>query len=294
MGVIVTQGLTKYYGKARGIIDLNLEVQPGEVFGFIGPNGAGKSTTIKTLLNFLQPTGGKAEIFGLDVVRDTVAIKQRIGYVPAEVSYYDDMTARKLLEYSERFYGSGCSARRAELSDILGVELDRRIEDLSLGNRRKVAIVQALQHQPDLIILDEATSGLDPLVQAKFFEVLQAENKRGATVFFSSHNLDEVQRICDRVGIIKEGRLVSVEEVEKLRGSQYKKVRVESHGNLEALLRLPGVKEAHVEATTVEFLYAGKIDALVKAMALVNVQNVWFEDPSLEEIFMHYYREDGE
>lgn len=290
MNAIETRKLTKSYGKARGIIDLDLVVPQGEIFGFIGPNGAGKSTTIKTLLNFIHPTTGSAQILGLDVVKDTVQIKKEIGYIPSEVSYYDDMTAKELLDYSAGFYGRDCTARRKQLCELLGVEVGRKIEDLSLGNRKKVAIVQALQHSPAVIILDEPTSGLDPLVQARFFEIIREENQRGATVFFSSHILNEVQRICHRVGIIREGRLVQVDAVETLRASQYKKVKLQSSlPEGLGLISLPGVQEQKTHGRFTEFLFGGDIKDLLKAVSSMTVEDIWIEDPSLEEIFMHYY-----
>lgn len=290
MNAIETRKLTKNYGKARGIIEVDMSVAEGEIFGFIGPNGAGKSTTIRTLLNFIQPTSGSAQILGMDIVKDTVRIKQNIGYIPSEVSYYDDMTAQQLLDYSAAFYGKDCSVRRKQLCEVLGVELGRRIEALSLGNRKKVAIVQALQHSPAVIILDEPTSGLDPLVQARFFETIREENQRGATVFFSSHILSEVQRLCHRVGIIREGRLVQVDAVEKLRGSQYKKVKLQA-GSPEGLglIDLPGVQEQKIHGRFTEFLFGGDIKELLHAVSSMAIEDIWLEDPSLEEIFMHYY-----
>lgn len=295
MKAIETTNLTKYYGKARGITDLNLEVERGEIFGFIGPNGAGKSTTIKTLLNFIHPTGGRATVLGLDAVKDTVRIKQQVGYIPSEVSYYDDLTARALLEYSASFYARDCRARRADLCERLGVETSRRIDDLSLGNRKKVAIVQALQHEPELIILDEPTSGLDPLVQARFFEILQEENRRGATVFFSSHILSEVQRLCHRVAIIKDGRLVQVEAVERLRSSNYKRVRLQSKQPLAlAQIGLGELQNVVQHEEYLEFLFGGDIRQLLQALAALDVSDLWLEDPSLEDVFMHYYTEDGD
>lgn len=294
MEAIETRGLTKYYGKSRGVIDLNLTVAEGEVFGFIGPNGAGKSTTIKTLLNFIRPTSGKASIFGHDCVSDPLAVKRLVGYVPAEVNYYEDMTARELLAYSAEFSGRDCGARSRELADLFEVELDKRIENLSTGNRRKIALVQALQHAPQLLILDEPTTGLDPLMQARFFEALATEHQRGATIFLSSHILSEVQRICGRVGIIKEGRLIRVETIEKLRGSQYKRVKLEFGADEAArAFNLAGVQSPVITGRTVEFLYRGQVPALLQTAAALNLTNCWLEEPSLEEVFMHYYEKEA-
>ena len=209
--VIETKNLTKYYGKARGILDVSLSVEEGEIFGFIGPNGAGKSTTIRTLLSLIHKTSGEARIFGLDCEADHVKILEDVGYLPSEVFYYDRMRAIDLFRYSASFYQRDCSQRIQELSALLQVNLQQKIEDMSLGNKKKVGIIQGLLHSPRLIILDEPTSGLDPLMQKTFFDLIREENRRGATVLFSSHILSEVQRICDRVAIIKEGRIAAVD-----------------------------------------------------------------------------------
>ena len=227
MYAIETRKLTKYYGKARGIIDLNLEIEEGEVFGFIGPNGAGKSTTIRTLIGLIFPISGSAKVLGMDAVTETKEIKKQIGYMPSEIHYYCKMDVRELLSYSSRFYESGGASRIEELAKTFELDLERKIIDLSLGNQKKVAIIQSLVHHPRLLILDEPTSGLDPLMQAKFFSILKEENKRGTTVFFSSHTLSNVQKICRRVGIIKEGRIVAVEDIAGLRKKQLRKVQVE-------------------------------------------------------------------
>ena len=214
---IETKKLTKYYGKARGIVDVDLAVEEGEIFGFIGPNGAGKSTTIRTLLGLIKKSGGFATIFGMDCEKDKVKILSEVGYLPGEVFYYDNMRAIDLLRYSASFYKKDCNQRIAELADALSLDLNKKIEDMSLGNKKKVGIVQGLLHAPRLIILDEPTSGLDPLMQRTFFDLIQRENARGATVLFSSHILGEVQRICDRVAIIKEGRIVDLQSIDSLR-----------------------------------------------------------------------------
>jgi len=227
MYAIETRALTKYYGKDRGIVDLDLEIESGEIFGFIGPNGAGKSTTIRTLLGLIFPTSGSGRIFGMDIIRETKEIKKRIGYMPSEVSYYEKMDGQELLRYSANFYGKDCESRINELADIFALDLDRKIIDLSRGNRKKIAILQCLIHQPRLLILDEPTTGLDPLMQAKFFDILREENNQGTTIFFSSHTLSEVQKMCRRVGIIKEGRIIAVEDIETLRKKQLRKVQVE-------------------------------------------------------------------
>ncbi|HEY3316429.1 MAG TPA: ABC transporter ATP-binding protein [Bacillota bacterium] len=288
---IQTSDLTKYYGKSRGIVGLNLKVGEGEFFGFIGPNGAGKSTTIRTLLDFIHPTKGTASIFGLDCQRDTREIKKDVGYIPSEVAYYDDMRVRDLLDYSAKFYPGDHTPRMKELATLFEVELDRRIEDLSFGNRRKVAILQALQHRPKVLVCDEPSAGLDPLMQSRFFKVLEEENQRGTTIFFSSHILSEVQRLCHRVGIIKDGRLLRVEDIDKLRTSRYRKVKVElGSPDRAAAFKPAGADDLKVHDRTVEFLYRGKINGLLRTLAEApDLENVWMEEPSLEEIFLHYY-----
>ena len=214
--IIETKNLTKYYGKARGIIDVSLSVEEGEIYGFIGPNGAGKSTTIRTLLSLIYKTSGEAKIFGLDTEAHKVEILKQVGYLPSEVFYYDNMRAIDLFKYSASFYKKDCSKRIEELSALLQVNLRQKIEDMSLGNKKKVGIIQGLLHAPRLIILDEPTSGLDPLMQRTFFDLIKEENRRGATVLFSSHILSEVQRICDRVAIIKEGRIITEQKIGEL------------------------------------------------------------------------------
>jgi ABC-2 type transport system ATP-binding protein len=213
MAVIETKKLTKYYGKSRGIIDVDISVDEGEIYGFIGPNGAGKSTTIRVLLSLIFATGGSATIFGKDVVKYGPEIKMDIGYLPSEVFYYDNMRVKDLLAYSASFYKKDCSARIKELSEIMDLDMNKKIDDLSYGNKKKVGIVQGLLHDPKLIILDEPTGGLDPLMQQKFFDLIHEENKKGATIFLSSHILSEVQRLCDRVAIIKEGKIIQVEKM---------------------------------------------------------------------------------
>ena len=292
--VLETEGLTKYYGKSRGIIDVNLHLSEGEIFGFIGPNGAGKTTTIRCLLNFIFPTKGTARIFGLDAVRDTKRIKQETGYLPGEVAYYGELRVRDLLEYSSRFYGKDCTKRGKELADVLELEVDRRIETLSLGNKKKIGVVQALMHQPKLLILDEPTSGLDPLMQQRFYDLLLEENRKGVTVFLSSHMLSEVQRLCNRVAILKEGRVLRTEEIESLRGRQLMKVQVTF---ADPASRLPddlrGVVAPERENGTLKFMFSGDVDSLVKALAQTQVKALHLEEPTLEEIFMHYYEKEG-
>jgi len=288
--VIETSKLTKSYGKSRGIIDVDLSVNEGEIFGFIGPNGAGKSTTIRTLLNLIHKSSGEAHIFGYDCEKQSDLILQHVGYLPSEVFYYEKMKAKDLLKYSASFYKKDCSKRIAELADRLELNLNQRIDAMSLGNRKKVGIIQGLLHQPSLIILDEPTSGLDPLMQRTFFDIIKEENKKGATVLFSSHILSEVQQICDRVAIIKEGRIINTQKISELVETNYKRVQLVFR--TEALANQFMIKEAtqvEVDGKKMNFLYRGYVQDLLKLIAYADILDVNIENPSLEEIFMHYY-----
>jgi ABC-2 type transport system ATP-binding protein len=289
MSVIEVSHLTKSYGKARGIVDLSFNVEAGEVFGFIGPNGAGKSTTIRLLLGLIHPTSGKASIFGRDCIKYGPEIRREVGYLPSEVFYYDRMKVIDLLKYSASFYPIDSTKRMHELAEIMELELDRRIEDLSYGNRKKVGIVQGLLHQPRLLFLDEPTAGLDPLMQRKFFQLVREETQRGTTVFFSSHILGEVQRMCNRVAIIKEGRIIEVEDIHALQQNNYKKVRVATNNLEEDYFDIPGVSNLEQQGDSIRFFYRGDINVVMRKISELRVTDVSIEEPTLEEIFMHYY-----
>jgi ABC-2 type transport system ATP-binding protein len=294
MNVIEINNLTKTYGKSRGITDISFHVEEGEIFGFIGPNGAGKSTTIRTLLSLIYPTSGSATIFGKDCVQFAPEIKKEIGYLPSEVFYYDNMKVKDLLKYSASFYKKDCSKRIKELAEWMDLDLNKKIDDLSLGNKKKVGIVQGLLHEPKLIILDEPTSGLDPLMQQKFFELLEEENKKGATILFSSHILSEVQRLCNRVAIIKEGKIVTVEKISTLQENNYKKFKLETKAPLDPnYFNISGVNNLEIKETTTSFLFRGNINAIMKKLADIELANLWIEEPDLEEIFMHYYEKEA-
>ncbi|MEH7504513.1 ABC transporter ATP-binding protein [Neobacillus drentensis] len=294
MNVIEINNLTKTYGRSRGITDISFHVEEGEIFGFIGPNGAGKSTTIRTLLSLIYPTSGSATIFGKDCVQFAPEIKKEIGYLPSEVFYYDNMKVKDLLKYSASFYKKDCSKRIKELAEIMDLDLNKKIDDLSLGNKKKVGIVQGLLHEPKLIILDEPTSGLDPLMQQKFFELLEQENKKGATILFSSHILSEVQRLCNRVAIIKEGKIVTVEKISTLQENNYKKFKVETKAPLDPnYFNISGVNNLEVKDTITSFLFRGNINAIMKKIADIELANLWIEEPDLEEIFLHYYEKEA-
>jgi ABC-2 type transport system ATP-binding protein len=289
VSAIEVNNLTKYYGKARGIIDVSFQVDEKEIFGFIGPNGAGKSTTIRLLLSLIYPTSGSATIFGKDCIKYGPELRQEIGYLPSDVFYYEGMKVIDLLKYSASFYQKDCTERIHELSEVMELELHRRIEDLSYGNKKKVGIVQGLLHQPKLLFLDEPTAGLDPLMQRNFFQLIRKENKRGVTVFFSSHILGEVQRMCNRVAIIKEGRIIEIADIHTLQQNNYKKVRVEADGVEAAYFDLPGVTNLERSNGAVHFFYKGDINTIIHKIGELKVSDVTVEEPTLEEIFMHYY-----
>ncbi|MGG1572438.1 ABC transporter ATP-binding protein [Fictibacillus sp. NRS-1165] len=295
MNVIEIKNLTKRYGNARGIEDISFHVEEGEIFGFIGPNGAGKSTTLRTLLSIIFPTSGSATIFGKDVIKHGPEIKKQIGYLPSEVFYYDKMKVKDLLNYSASFYKKDCRKRIHELAEIMDLNLNKRIEDLSYGNRKKVGIVQGMLHEPKLIILDEPTGGLDPLMQQKFFDLLKEENKKGATILFSSHILSEVQKMCDRVAIIKEGELITVEKISTLQENNHKKIRIETKQPVDAgWFAVDGVTNIESDGHKISFLYSGNINIIMKKLAEMELSNLWVDEPDLEEIFLHYYeKEEG-
>ena len=292
--MIETRGLTKYYGRTRGIDALDLSVKAGEFFGFIGPNGAGKSTTIRTLLGLLRPTRGSATVFGLDVTSRGTEIRRRLGYIPAEVGFYDGMTGEAMLRFAARMHRVEPAWGR-ELAARMDLDLQRKADELSTGNRKKLAIVLALQHRPELVILDEPSAGLDPLMQGVLFDLLRQEHRRGATIFFSSHVLDEVQRMCRRVAIVRNGRIVEVAEIETLRQRHLKRVRAVFTGEPPArTLAIAGVTNLTVDDDSARFDFTGPPRALLAALASHRIVDVTIEDPTLDDVFLHYYGSDTE
>lgn len=294
MSIIETNQLTKYYGKSRGIIGVDLAIEEGEIFGFIGPNGAGKSTTIRLLLSLIHPTSGSATIFGKDVTTYAKEIHQEIGYLPSEVFYYDGMKVKDLLNYSASFYKKDCSARIKELAKRLDLDLNRKIDDLSYGNKKKVGIIQGLLHSPKVILLDEPTGGLDPLMQNIFFDILAEENKRGATVLFSSHILSEVQKLCHRVAIIKDGQIVRVDTVQAMKEEAYLKVAFETKTPIDLkTIGFDHLTQVTQNDTEVSFLYKGDLNVLMGAIAKLDLVRINVQEADLEEIFLHYYQKEA-
>ena len=298
MTVIETSGLTKFYGDTPGVIDLDLRVGKGEVFGFIGPNGAGKSTTIRTLLNFLFPTRGSGRIFGLDIVKDSLEIRARTGYLPGDLSMYETMTANEFLTYFANLRGIDARVRRQDLADRLELDLDRKIKDYSTGNRQKVGIVNAFMPDPELYILDEPTAGLDPLMQQEFQEMIREVRDKGRTVFLSSHILPEVERIADRVGIVRQGHLIEVDSVEAFKAKAHRSVTIQFAVPVDAALFtvLEGVTkvDARNDGTVLGLTVRGSMDAVVKEAAGHNVLSISTSSGELEDVFLSYYSLDDD
>lgn len=292
MDAIKTEKLTKYYGKARGIIDVDLNVECGDFFGFIGPNGAGKSTTIRILLGLISATGGRAEILGKDIVKCRTEILSEIGYLPSETSFYSGMRVKDILKLSADLHKSKCEKEAKLLCERLELDTSRRVDELSLGNRKKVGIVCAMQHSPSLYILDEPTSGLDPLMQREFYALLDERNKAGATVFLSCHVLSEVQRYCRHAGVIRDGRLLVCDSVDKLANTGVKRVTLRGGGEVP---RSDQIKNVNVTDDSVSFLFSGEPRELLKLLSAVPMTDFTVSEPDLEEVFMHFYtKEDDE
>lgn len=292
MKAIKAENLTKYYGKSRGIIDVSLSIDEGDFFGFIGPNGAGKSTFIRTALGLIAPTSGKIELLGKDVTKDRLEILKQVGYLPSEAKFWGGMRVSELLSMSEKLRDLDCSAERERLCERLELDTSRKIDELSLGNRKKVGIVAALQHKPALCILDEPTSGLDPLMQKEFYTILAERQKDGGTVFLSSHNLSEIARYCNRAAIIREGRILVTESVEQLAHTGIKRVAlrgIKGVANIEQVCSFDGIRDASFAEGTLKFLYSGKVGALLSHLASADPTDVSITDPELDEILLSYY-----
>ena len=290
MNVIEAKGLTKFYGSSRGIVDVSLAVEEGDLFGFIGPNGAGKSTLIRTLLGLIAPTSGEAFVLGKDMQKNGTEILREVGYLPSEAAFYHGMRVSEVLAFSANLRGVDCGEEAARLCARLELDTTKKIEQLSLGNRKKVGIVCALQHKPRLYILDEPTSGLDPLMQKEFYTILKERNEEGATVFLSSHVLSEIGRYCKGAAVIREGRILVSDRVDRLGHTGVKRI------TLRGVRELPvfeGAKDVQMENDTANFLYSGNPVGLMKQLCTLSFEDVSICDPDLDEVFMHYYAKEG-
>jgi ABC-2 type transport system ATP-binding protein len=289
--IVQTEKLTKFYGEHRGIVDVDLEVKEGEIFGFLGPNGAGKTTTIRVLLDLIRPTSGRGLVFGIESTADPVAIHRRIGYIPGEFALYDRLTGGQTIQYFANLRGGVDPAYQRSLIDRFDIDPKRRYRELSKGNKQKIGLVIALQHQPELLILDEPTSGLDPLVQQSFYELVREARDAGRTVFLSSHILSEVERTCDRVAIIREGRLVKLDSVEGLRDLAHHQVELRFTGPVPTHVfeALPGVSEVAAEDRVLRMRVSGAITPVVRAAAAYELLDFVSREPTLEETFLAQY-----
>ena len=295
--IIQTEKLTKSYGAHRGITDIDLEVGEGEAFGFLGPNGAGKTTTIRTLLDHIRPTSGRALVFGIETTVDPVAIHRRIGYLPGEFALYDKLTGGQTIEYFANLRGGVDPLYQADLIARLDVDPSRKFREYSKGNKQKIGLIVALQHRPDLLMLDEPTSGLDPLVQQTFYEVIREAKAEGRTIFLSSHILSEVEKTCDRVAIIRDGRLAKVDRVEALRDLAHHQVELRFAGEVPvgAFAAIPGVSEVSTDDHVLRMRVSGPITPVVREAARYELLDFVSREPSLEETFLAQYgREAGE
>ena len=290
MNVIETNKLSKTYGKRRGVDNISLEVKEGEIYGFVGPNGAGKSTTIRLLLNFIYPVSGSGKIFNKDIVKESKEIKKLIGYVPSEVRFYDDMKVKEIIEYACSFYEKVNMDEIYTLCDVFEMDLHKKMRELSLGNKKKVAIVQALVNNPKLIILDEPTGGLDPLMQKKLFDTLKALRKRGTTIFLSSHNLMEVENLCQRVAVIKEGKIIDIIDIEKERENSGHKIIIKGEKIDELLIKNIGGKEVNNLQGNISFMYYDDINKLIKELSNYKINKLLISEKTLEDKFMKYYQ----
>ncbi len=288
--MIEIKNLTKYYGNILGAKAVSLKINKGEVFGFIGPNGAGKSTTIRCILGFLKPNSGQIFIDGKEIMFNDFKYKEDIGYLPGEIDLYGDLTVKEMLDYSASFYKKECKKNINSLVKLFKVDLKKKIDTLSLGNKKKVGIIIALMHDPKILILDEPTSGLDPIMQNNLFDVLDNLKKKGTTIFFSTHVLNEVKRICDRVAIIKDGEVVQTSEVDDITHSDIITVEIISDEYKKLKLPMKDIIIKEKANDKISFIYKGNINDLIQIISNIEIKNITIENPSIEELFMHYYK----
>jgi len=289
--IIRTERLSKNYGRHLGIADVDIEVRAGEVFGYLGPNGAGKTTTIRVLMGFIHADGGRAEIFGRDIRRESVEIRRRVGFLPGDMQLYENLSGGEYLRFFAGLRGGSDRSYAAELADRLGCPLEPPIHTLSQGNKRKIGLIQAFMHRPELVILDEPTSGLDPLVRHEFYQWIVEARAHGQTVFFSSHNLPEVERSCDRVAIIRQGRIVAVERIEDLKARSLRNLEIRFSGDFDARAfeAVKGLEVVALDRRSLKGRMRGEMDALLKTAARFPVSDFRSQEPDLEETFLAYY-----
>ena len=296
MSAIVARNLTKWYGTTRGVDDLNLEVYRGEVFGFLGPNGAGKTTTIRLLLDFIRPTRGEASVLGLDCQRHSVRVRRRVGYVPGEFTLYENLTGNQFLRFIAGLRRGVDQNTVRDLARRLDCDLQRPIRQLSHGNKQKVCIIQALMNEPEVLLMDEPTTGLDPLLQQEFFEIISEVQAKGRTVFFSSHVLSEVERVCERVAIIREGRILRISKVSELKAKAMRRLAItfrEPVSN-DIFSNVPNVSEVVTEANRLYCTVHGPLDSFIKTLSAYEVNDMISQEPSLEDVFLQFYKKDSD
>lgn len=287
--ILEIKDLTKYYGNTLGVENLSLSLEEGEIFGFIGPNGAGKSTTIRSVMNLINKTSGKVLFMGDELTNDNLDLKKQIGYLPSEIYLYDDLTVREMLDYHEKFYDENIHERRVSLVSRLKLDENKNIEDLSLGNLKKLGIILAFMHQPKLLILDEPTSGLDPIMQQVFYELLKEEKEKGTTIFYSTHILSEISKICDRVGIIKDGKLLKIEPIKELKSKNLNYITIESN-QIDEIINDLKLDKNLKKGNVIRFKNQLSANELIKKLSYYEIDNLLIEEATLEEIFLHYYK----
>ena len=286
--ILEVKNLTKYYGKTLGVYDISLELNNGEIFGFIGPNGAGKSTTIRSVLNLINKTSGTVLFNGKVLDKDDIDAKKQIGYLPSEVNLYDDLTVKEMLDLHESFFDDDISKRKNELIKRLKLDETKKIEELSLGNLKKIGIILAFMHEPKLLILDEPTSGLDPIMQQEFYKILLEEKEKGTTIFYSTHILSEISKVCDRVGIIKSGKLLKVEPIKDLKNKSLSYVTLSSI-DCDKIANELNIKDVNAYDNTIIFKNTIDSNTLIKTLSKYNIEKLYIEQASIEDIFLHYY-----
>ena len=287
--ILEIRNLTKYYDDVLAVKDLSLELTEGEIFGFIGPNGAGKSTTIRSIMNLVNKTEGEVYFQDMLLTKDSTELKEKIGYLPSEIHLYEELTIKEIFDYHASFYKKDLSKRRKELVKKLKLDESKKIEDLSFGNQKKVGIVLALMHEPKLLILDEPTSGLDPIMQQTFYDILKEEKEKSTTIFYSTHILSEISKICDRVGIIKEGSLLKIESITNLQEKNINNITITSK-DIKAIIKDLKLEETLIDENTIKFKSTTEINKIIKILSKYEIKKLLIEEPTIEDIFLHYYK----